>query len=203
MDFLEAIGKPAEYAEYIVAILVLLGFIWAGIKFIPGGYRWVRSWTFVKREELKRFKEMEPRYEKCEADLKTLTAFCAPYKEQLERELDKRYGKLELSPNDKGQEFTWNGFLWLLKKPFWSNYDHLSANQAGDQFLETAIHRPLRIECKRDLGTTIKDGRSVCSCARKFELPDFFHKPYPAEILRRKAYAEAQAAVRRNELQSS
>jgi hypothetical protein len=119
MEFLEAIGKPAEY---IIAIVGVIGLSWAGIKYVPKGYRWLSSWTFIKREELKRFKEMEPKYEKCEGDLKTLTAFCAPYKEQLERAIDKRYGKLELSPNDKSQEFTWNGFLWLLKKPFWSNY---------------------------------------------------------------------------------
>jgi len=52
------------------------------------------------------------------------------------------------SQNDKGKEYTWNTFLWLLKEPFWLNYDSISVNQAGDAFLETAIHGPLCIKCK-------------------------------------------------------
>ena len=198
MEFLEAIGKPAEY---IIAIVGVIGLLWAGIKYVPKGYRWLSSWTFVKREELAKLREVEPKYRKCEADLKTLTARYAPYKEQLERELDKRYGKLdEPSPNDKDQEFTWHTFLWLLKEKFWLNYHHISAGQASDPFLAEAIHGPLCKECKRDVGENIEAGTSVCSCSKTFKLPSFFAETnYPVQRLRRQAYAEAQAAARRKE----
>jgi len=59
-EILEAIGKPAEY---IVAIIVLGGFLIAGIKYIPKGYRWLRSWTFIKRGELARLEKLVKEYE--------------------------------------------------------------------------------------------------------------------------------------------
>jgi hypothetical protein len=65
MDFLRTLGEPAEN---IIAIVGVLGLIWAGIKFIPRGYRWVRSWTFVKSEELERLKTLEKNHKGCEEE---------------------------------------------------------------------------------------------------------------------------------------
>jgi hypothetical protein len=61
MEILEPIGKPAEY---IVAIFAVLGSLWAGITYIPKGYRWLRSWAFINREELKRLKDSEAELER-------------------------------------------------------------------------------------------------------------------------------------------
>jgi hypothetical protein len=72
MDILEAIGKPAEY---IVAILVLLGFVLAGVKYVPKGYRRLRSWKIVKRDEYTGLKTIEAEHQKCRPELERLHKF--------------------------------------------------------------------------------------------------------------------------------
>lgn len=101
------------------------------------------------------------------------------------------------------QEYTWRGFLWLLKESFWSNWQDVSASGAGDGFLETAIHGPLCPQCKRDLGPLIREQRDTCACSMKFnvDVPEAHDVTrFGVLVLRRSAYREAQAAVRRNEL---
>jgi hypothetical protein len=65
MDFLKALGEPAEN---IIAIVGVLGLLLAGIKYTPITYRWVRSRTFVKREELERLKTLERNHKGCEEE---------------------------------------------------------------------------------------------------------------------------------------
>jgi hypothetical protein len=60
MEFLKTLGEPATH---ILAIAGVIGLVWAGIKYIPKGHRWLRSWKFIKREELARFKQLAEEYE--------------------------------------------------------------------------------------------------------------------------------------------
>lgn len=102
--------------------------------------------------------------------------------------------------------YEWRGFLWLLTTNFWSNCLHLSASEAADGFLATAIHGPLCPRCKRDLGPLIQEQRGVCTCSMKFnvEVPEAYDvERFGINVLRRTAYREAQAAVRRNELRQN
>jgi len=79
METLQIVGT-------VVGILVGLGTIFGGVRIAS---RWVRSWTFVKREELDRLKKIEPKYKDCVAGFQTLTEICAPYLEQKRFELVK------------------------------------------------------------------------------------------------------------------
>jgi len=102
--------------------------------------------------------------------------------------------------------YEWRGFFWLLTTDFWSNCLHLPASTAGDGFLATAILGPLCPRCKRDLAPLIREQRSVCACSMKFdvEVPEAHDvKRFGVDALRRAAYREAQAAVRRKELRQS
>ena len=103
----------------------------------------------------------------------------------------------------KDQEFMYRDFLWLLKEGFWLNCRDLAASAVSDGFLETAIHGPLCPECKRDLGPLIHEQRNTCACSKRFNVnvPEAHDvKRFGVSVLRRSAYREAQAAVRRNEL---
>lgn len=95
--------------------------------------------------------------------------------------------------------FHWSGFLWLLTDQFWSN-PHLTVPQVSDGFLETAIHGPLCPQCKRDLTGLIRNRGETCICSMTIPVMGHLNSNYPVEFLRHSAYAEAQAAARRNEL---
>ena len=60
MELLEAIGNPAEY---IVAIFVLLGFVWGGMKYIPKGYRWRLVLDIHQARRTRPLKHIEVKYE--------------------------------------------------------------------------------------------------------------------------------------------
>lgn len=159
--------------------IAALGSIFGAIRYVPKWYRWVRSWTIVKRAEFDRLKQVETKHQQCgnRADIS--------------------------HARTKDQEFSWLDFLWLLKEPFWQNYNNLSPGQAGDTFLETAIHGPLCPDCKRELSSPLSRGKSDCLCSKKFSLGSFAGREFPVLPLRRAAYTEAQAAVRRGELKQS
>lgn len=109
MEILTTIG---ETAKHLAAIATVIGFGWAGIKYVPKGYRWLRSWKFfIKKAEYDHLKlikalhsgcndeyrrlivieaehqKCEPRYIKVKSELDRLRETCAPYLEQQRREL--------------------------------------------------------------------------------------------------------------------
>jgi hypothetical protein len=101
IDSLDAVGKIAG------ALLSIGGFtVWA-FKYLPNWSRWIMSLKIVKRDELNRLREMEPKYQQCEAELKGLRETCAPYLEQLRRDLVKKPIAGTLSPQfqEEREEF--------------------------------------------------------------------------------------------------
>ncbi len=85
-----------DVATKILAFFVaVIGFC-KSIKYIRSGYRWLMSWTLIKRDELNRLKKIDAKYPKVEADLKRLEETCAPYLEQKRAELVKSVLPTEL-----------------------------------------------------------------------------------------------------------
>ena len=72
--------------------------------------------------------------------------------------------------------------------------------QISDTYLETAIHGPFCPDCQRDISRKISERKTVCSCSKQFSIKEIGTLRYPILSLKRKVYAEAQAAVRRKEL---
>lgn len=200
--------------------------IGGAIRYLPKAYRWIRSWTIIKRQELDRLRRDAAKHEHSEAALKSLMEFCAPFLAQKRGELvgeaiggqsekgnlrkmdeelaDHLRSKVKNQLPNGDQEYMWRGFLWLLKEPFWANCRDLPAGSISDGFLQTAIHGPLCPQCKRDLSPLIRHQRDKCTCSQRFNVsvPEAHDvERFGVFVLRRQAYSEAQAAVRRNELQ--
>lgn len=92
MEILENVG---EVAKHILSIVALIGLVWTAAKYLPRGYRWLRSWTFIKREEVDRLKEIEAQYENLERAKPRRVAvlessFIKPPIVNVEREFDPR-----------------------------------------------------------------------------------------------------------------
>ena len=204
MEILITIGK---FAGALVSIF-------GAFKYLPKGYRWIRSWKLIKRREFERLKTIEAEHHKGEAEKERLRKLDSPIAREIRAQLGippelkvetefSVFDKPKNRPDYKDKEFMYQGFLWLLKEGFWSNCRDLAASAAGDGFLQTAIHGPLCPECKRDLGPLIHEQRNTCACSKRFnvDVPAAHDvKRFGVSVLRRSVYSEAQAAVRRNEL---
>jgi hypothetical protein len=83
----EIFENVGEIAKHILSILALITLGWTGIKYVPKGYRWIRSRTFIECDELDRLRKIDAKYSKCEAELKSLYETCAPILEQKRAEL--------------------------------------------------------------------------------------------------------------------
>ncbi len=153
----------------------------ANFKYLPKGYRWICSWKVVKGNEFERLKALEAKYQNVEAEFSPVE---------------------RLRARTRDQEYMWLDFLWILKTDFWLNYEHVSSSAAGDGFL-TPVLGPLCPDCKRDLSSILSRGESVCLCLKTFEIGKYAGRKFPVSALRRAAYEEAQASVRKNELQKS
>lgn len=94
------------------------------------------------------------------------------------------------------------GFEWVLLSGFWDNYETLTIDSVGTQFLNGYIRGPFCPRCKRDVTSVIKNHGTQCAdCNKEFplkgyggDLDDNLH------ILIKTVYIEAQAAARRNEI---
>jgi hypothetical protein len=83
MEIIEAIGKPAEY---VVANNRSFRFIWASIMYLPIGYHWVLSWTFINRDELFRLKDSE-------IELERLRKLDSPIAREIKAQLERQERK--------------------------------------------------------------------------------------------------------------
>ncbi len=170
-----------ETVAYGAKVILALGTIIGALNYVPKGYKWLRSWKLIKMSEFEQLKKIEAENQKrgtAQADPPTSSA----------------------APPVKPKEYEWRGFLWLLRQPFWDNYNDLAVDQVDDVLLATAIHGPLCPKCKRDLSRVINAQKVACACSKQFNLKEIGTLRYPAEALRRGVYTDAQAAVRRGEL---